>query len=71
MQAEEAGATVAMQSGDGGLSFEYSTVEADIHSKIDSVKNPVSGIIRAEAIDEIIFDDRAVDSSKTEIIVGK
>ena len=25
MQAEEAGATVAMQSGDGGLSFEYST----------------------------------------------
>lgn len=53
------------------LSFEYSTVEADIHSKIDSVKNPVSGIIRAEAIDEIIFDDRAVDSSKTEIIVGK
>ena len=30
------------------LAFEYSTVEADITSKVDSVLNPTSGTITAE-----------------------
>ena len=32
------------------LAFEYSTVDAEIHGKIDSVMNPASGIIRADEI---------------------
>ena len=49
------------------LSFEKSEVEADIVSSIDSVKNPKSGYIKAEAIDEIIIDD---SESECKIICG-
>ena len=50
------------------LAFEYSSVNAEITTKIDSVKNPVSGKIKAPAIGELIMDSRFVDTSKTEII---
>ena len=53
------------------LAFEYSTVNADIVGKIDSVKNPISGKIVADEIGEIIMDDELVDKSKTEIILKK
>lgn len=54
------------------LAFEYSTVDADINSVIDSIKNPISGRIKAEDIREIIFDDPArSDRSRTEIITEK
>lgn len=36
------------------LSFEYSEVNATIVGHIDSIKNPISGFISAESIDEII-----------------
>ena len=39
------------------LAFEYSTVDADINSKIDSVKNPNGGIIRSLGIGKLILDD--------------
>ncbi|MBP5693967.1 MAG: DUF3737 family protein, partial [Bacilli bacterium] len=52
---------------DTTLSFEYSTVDAEINSKIDSVKNPISGRIICEGIDELITDD--CDISKTTIII--
>ena len=39
------------------LAFEYSSVEADINSFIDSVKNPLHGYINAEKIGEIIIDE--------------
>lgn len=39
------------------LAFERSTVKAEIHSKIDSVKNPISGYIIADEIGEIILDE--------------
>ena len=42
---------------DTTLAFEYSTIDADITSKIDSVKNPNGGIIRSEGIDELILDE--------------
>lgn len=51
------------------LAFEYSTVDADINSKIDSVINPSGGIIRAERIDELIMEKDKVDTTKTRIIV--
>ena len=42
---------------DTDLAFEYSEVQADITGHIMSVKNPLSGYIRAESIGEIIIDD--------------
>ena len=50
------------------LAFEYSTVNADIMGKIDSVMNPSGGVIRADHIDELIVEKDKVDPAKTKII---
>lgn len=50
------------------LAFEYSTVDAQICSKIDSVINPSGGTITAEHIDELIIEKDKIDPSKTKII---
>jgi hypothetical protein len=50
------------------LAFEYSSVDADIVSKIDSVLNPSEGIIRAESIGELIIERDKVNPDKTKII---
>lgn len=50
------------------LAFEYSTVEAQIDSKIDSVFNPSGGTIQAEAIGELIIEKDKIDPGKTKII---
>ncbi len=50
------------------LAFEYSTVDAQIDSPIDSVMNPAGGVIRAESIGELILDGDKIDPSKTTII---
>lgn len=50
------------------LAFEYSTVDAEITGKIDSVLNPSGGIIRAESITELTIEKDKVDPSKTKII---
>ena len=49
------------------LSFEYSTVDAEITTTIDSVKNPISGKIICKGIKELIFDDENIDKNKTTI----
>lgn len=54
---------------DTDLSFERSTLDAEIKGSILSVKNPISGIIRASSIGEIIMEDSVVDRTKTEIIL--
>lgn len=53
------------------LAFEYATVDAEITSEIDSVKNPVSGIIRAKEIKEVIFDNPDVQQENTTIITTR
>ena len=53
---------------DADLAFEYSDVEADIHSHIISVKNPRSGRICADSIGEIITDVSVIGSN-CEIII--
>ncbi|MCH5267389.1 MAG: DUF3737 family protein [Lachnospiraceae bacterium] len=53
------------------LAFEYSSVDAEISSKIDSVMNPKSGIIRADHIEKLILEKDKVDPEKTKIICGK
>lgn len=49
------------------LAFEYSTVEADICSGIDSVLNPLGGTIKADYIGELIIERDRVDPQKTVI----
>ncbi len=50
------------------LAFEYSSVEADIRGKIDSVMNPSSGTITADEIGELILEKDKIDPSKTRIL---
>ena len=50
------------------LAFEYSTVDAQISSKIDSVINPAGGTICAEHIDELVIEKDKTDESKIKII---
>jgi hypothetical protein len=49
------------------LCFEYCTVDAEISSHVDSVKNPISGRIVADSIGEIIHESERVDVSRTTI----
>lgn len=51
---------------DTDLCFERSEVVATIHSSIDSIKNPLTGLITADSVGEIIRD---IPESQAEIIV--
>ncbi len=53
------------------LAFEYSTVEAEITGKIESVMNPTSGTIKAEKIGTLIMQKDLVDIDKTKIICSE
>ncbi len=50
------------------LAFEYSTVEADIVGRVDSVFNPSGGTIRADEIGELTIAPDRVDPAKTRVI---
>ena len=50
------------------LAFEYSTVDADITGKIDSVLNPSGGTIQADYIDELTIERDKVDPTKTNVV---
>lgn len=50
------------------LSFERSRVRATVRGRIEGVKNPVSGMIVADEIGEVLFEKAIVDADKTEII---
>jgi hypothetical protein len=51
------------------LAFEFSeNVDAEINSKIDSVFNPGSGVIKADRIDTLIIEKDIIDPSKTKIV---
>lgn len=52
---------------DCDLSFEYSEVKATVNGSIDSVKNPVSGFVKADSIGEIIIDGTLRVESTCEI----
>lgn len=51
--------------------FEYSTVDAEITNKVDSILNPSGGIIRAESIDKLIMQEKYIDPKKTQIVCEK
>ena len=46
---------------DTDLAFEYSDVDADVCGHIISVKNPKSGIITADSVGEVIFEDAVME----------
>ena len=50
------------------LAFEYSTVDAQIVGKIDSVMNPSGGTISADCIGELILEKDKIDPDKTRIV---
>lgn len=51
------------------LAFEYSqNINATITNKVDSIKNPGSGIINADGIGTLIMNPLRVDVTKTQII---
>lgn len=50
------------------LCFEYSTLEADIVGKVDSVLNPSGGRITADRIDTLILEKDKIDPEKTVIV---
>lgn len=50
------------------LAFEYCTnIDAEVTTPIRSVKNPISGKIRAKAIGTLILDPTKIDPAQTEI----
>lgn len=53
------------------LAFEYSTVDVEINSKVDSVINPKSGVIKVDYIEELIIDKNKVDPEKTKILCNR
>lgn len=53
------------------LAFEYSSVNAEIDSHIDSIMNPASGVIRADSIGKLIMERDKIDPERTKIICKK
>ncbi len=54
---------------DTSLSFEYCTnIDADVNSRIKSVKNPTSGVIRSLGIDELILDENQAEPNNVQFI---
>lgn len=51
------------------LAFEYSNVEADIIGNIESIKNPLSGVIKVDSIDEIVMTDDTIYECCANIII--
>ncbi|MBP5311215.1 MAG: DUF3737 family protein [Clostridia bacterium] len=52
---------------DTTLAFEYSSVDAEIIGRIDSILNPSSGRIKCDTVCELIIEEGRVESLKTEI----
>ena len=49
------------------LAFEYSTVDAEIKGKVNSILNPSGGTICADEIGEVIIEKDRIDPDKTRI----
>ncbi|WP_028044555.1 DUF3737 family protein [Candidatus Stoquefichus massiliensis] len=54
------------------LAFEYcKNIDAEIVSYIDSIMNPISGVIQALSIGELIMDETKINPSQTQIITSQ
>lgn len=52
------------------LAFEYSTVDVESTTSLESIKNPIKGKIKAKSINEVIIDDNDINIDNTEIIIN-
>jgi hypothetical protein len=52
------------------LAFEFSSVYAELVGKIEGIKNPKAGKIIVPMADEVILDEKVIDTEKVEIFVG-
>ena len=50
------------------LAFEYSTIDVEVKGKIDSVLNPSSGTLQADAIGELIMEEDKINPAQTKIV---
>ena len=48
---------------DTDLAFEYSSVDVDVNSVIESIKNPKSGVIKCLGVKEVIKEDSIMESN--------
>lgn len=55
---------------DANLAFEYSDVEATINGNVDSIKNPLSGHIKVDSVDEILITKDSIYKSEATIEVN-
>ena len=53
------------------LAFEYSIVDARVNGTINSILNPISGIIEADVIGELTLDKTKINPEKTKIRTGE
>ena len=53
------------------LAFEYSTVDVEVTTSIESIKNPIGGKIQAKDIKKLIIDDKDINSNNTLIFTEK
>ena len=52
------------------LALEYvKNANVEIVSHIDSIKNPISGVIQVKSVGELIMDNTIIDPTKTQIII--
>ena len=53
------------------LAFEYSSVDAELNGKVDSILNPLKGTIKVPSIGELIVEKDRVDAEATKIDCDK
>ena len=54
------------------LVFEYcKDIDANLNTEVESIKNPISGEIKAPRIKQLIIDPQKVDPATTKIICAK
>ena len=56
---------------DTDLCFELcENVNADIITHVDSIKNPLSGVIKVKSVGELIIDEKYVDRNKIKVLIN-
>ena len=53
------------------LAFESSTVKADLAGRVESVKNPAGGVIRADEIGTVILEKDQMNPDDVSIVCNK
>lgn len=55
---------------EANFAFEYSSVKADIHAHVDSIKNPLKGIIKVDSLGELLLTSDSLYPCNAQIFVS-